>query len=227
MGSFLRIDGEEAPLNAGRLTWYPAVSEHERGLAVHLAAHGPRSLLHVAVFVPGISPSDLSSREATVVEAGPDAAVDGRMFGALLLRFGRVDGERAVLSLDGEVEGILSGSEARSQVAADITCAVEAGEVPTFCQRCGASLAGEARIVGQMIGGRYVELRRPLPVCRACAAEPGLVPPCAARSAPRCTRRARSSGSRTSSRWPTRARARTDTRCRASARARRRRKRSG
>ena len=52
------------------------------------------------------------------------------MFGALLLRFGRVDGERAVLSLDGEVEGILSGSEARSQVAADISCAVEAGEVP-------------------------------------------------------------------------------------------------
>ena len=140
MGSFLRIDGEEAPLNAGRLTWYPAVSEHERGLAVHVAAHGPRSLLHVTVFVPGISPSDLSSREATVVEAGPDAAVDGRMFGALLLRFGRVDGEWAVLSLDGEVEGILSGSEARSLVAADIACAVEPAEVPTFCQRCGASL---------------------------------------------------------------------------------------
>jgi hypothetical protein len=177
VGSFLRIDGEEAALNAGRLTWYPAVSEHERGLAVHLAAHGPRSLLHVAVFVPGVSPSDLSSREATIVEAGPDAAVDGRMFGALLLRFGRVDDERAVLSLDGEVECILSGSEARSQVAADISCSVEAGEVPTFCQRCGASLAGEARIVGQMIGGRYVELRRPLPVCRACASEPGLSPP--------------------------------------------------
>lgn len=177
MGSFLRIDGEDAALNAGRLTWYPAVSEHERGLAVHLAAHGPRSLLHVAVFVPCESPSDLSSREATVVEAGPDAAVDGRMFGALLLRFGRVDSERAVLSLDGEVEGILSGSEARSQVAADIVCSVEAGEVPTFCQRCGASLAAESRVVGQLIGGRYVELRRPLPVCRACAAEPGLVPP--------------------------------------------------
>jgi hypothetical protein len=177
MGSFLRIDGEEAALNAGRLTWYPAVSEHERGLAVHLAAHGPRSLLHVAVFVPCDSPSDLSSREATVVEAGPDAAVDGRMFGALLLRFGRVDSERAVLSLDGEVEGILSGSEARSQVAADIACAVEAGEVPTFCQRCGASLAAESRVVGRLIGGRYVELRRPLPVCRACASEPGLVPP--------------------------------------------------
>ena len=177
MGSFLRIDGEEAPLNAGRLTWYPAVSDHERGLAVHLAAHGPRSLLHVAVFVPGTSPSDLSSREATVVEAGPDAAVDGRMFGALLLRFGRVGADRAVLSLDGEVEGILSGSEARSQVAADITCSVEAGEVPTFCQRCGASLAGESRPVGQMMGGRYVELHRPLPICHACASEPGLVPP--------------------------------------------------
>jgi hypothetical protein len=177
VGSFLRIDGEEAPLNAGRLTWYPAVSEHERGLAVHLAAHGPRSLLHVAVFVPCASPPDLSSREATIVEAGPDAAVDGRMFGALLLRFGRVGSERAVLSLDGEVEGILSGSEARSQVAADITCSVEAGEVPTYCQRCGASLADESRLVGQMIGGRYVELHRPLPICRACAAEPGLVPP--------------------------------------------------
>ena len=177
MASFLRIDGEEAPLNAGRLTWYPAVSEHERGLAVHLAASGPRNLLHVAVFVPCVDPADLSSREATVVETGPDAAVDGRMFGALLLRFGRVSAERAVLSLDGEVEGILSGSEARSQVAADITCTVEPGELPTFCQRCGASLAGEARIVGQMIGGRYVELRRPRPVCRACAAEPGLVPP--------------------------------------------------
>jgi len=131
----------------------------------------------VAVFVPGIAPSDLSSREATIVEAGPDAAVDGRMFGALLLRFGRVDSERAVLSLDGEVEGILSGSEARSQVAADIVCSVEAGEVPTFCQRCGASLASESRVVGRLIGGRYVELRRPLPICSACASEPGLVPP--------------------------------------------------
>ena len=100
-----------------------------------------------------------------------------RMFGALLLRFGRVDAERAVLSLDGEVEGIESGSEARSQVAADISCSVEAGEVPSYCQRCGAPLAGEARAVGQMIGGRHVELRRPLPVCRACASEPGLVPP--------------------------------------------------
>jgi hypothetical protein len=177
MGSFLRIDGEGAELNAGRLTWYPAISEHERGLAVHLAAHGPKHLLHVAVFVPGVVPSDLSSREATIVEAGPDAAVDGRMFGALLLRFGRVDGERAVLSLDGEVEGILSGSEARSQVAADIVCTVEAGEVPSFCQRCGASLADESRIVGRMIGGRHVELRRPPPICSACAAEPGLVPP--------------------------------------------------
>ena len=59
MGSFLRIDGEEAPLNAGRLTWYPAVSEHERGLAVHLSAHGPRSLLHVAVFVPGITAQEV------------------------------------------------------------------------------------------------------------------------------------------------------------------------
>jgi hypothetical protein len=177
VASFLRIDGEDSPLHAGRLTWYPAVSERERGLAVHLAAHGPRSLLHVAVFVPGMSPSDLSSREATIVEAGPDAAVDGRMFGALLLRFGRVDGERAVLSLDGEVEGIESGSEARSVVAADIVCTVEAGEVPTYCQRCGAELAGESRSVGRMIGGRHVELHRPLPICHACAAEPGLVPP--------------------------------------------------
>jgi hypothetical protein len=177
LASFLRIDGEEAPLRGGRLTWYPALSDRERGLAVHLAAHGPRNLLHVSVFVACMSPSDLSSREATIVEAGPDAAVDGRMFGALLLRFGRVDAERAVLSLDGEVEGIESGSEARSQVAADIICSVEAGEVPSYCQRCGAPLAGEARAVGQMIGGRHVELRRPLPVCRACAAEPGLVPP--------------------------------------------------
>jgi hypothetical protein len=177
MGSFLRIDGGEATLNAGRLTWYPAVSEHERGLAVHLAAHGPRNLLHVAVFVPGVVPSDLSSREATIVEAGPDAAVDGRMFGALLLRFGRVDSARAVLSLDGEVEGIESGSEARSQVAADIVCSVEAGDVPSFCQRCGAALADESRIVGRMIGGRHVELRSPLPICGACASEPGLVPP--------------------------------------------------
>jgi hypothetical protein len=177
MGSFLRIDGEGADLTVGRLTWYPAISEHERGLAVHLAAHGPKTLLHVAVFVPGVEPADLSSREATIVEAGPDAAVDGRMFGAVLLRFGRVDHERAVISLDGEVEGILSGSEARSQVAADIVCSVEPGELPSFCQRCGASLAGDTRIVGRMMGGRYVELRRPLPICGACAAEPGLVPP--------------------------------------------------
>ena len=191
-------------------------------LVVHLAAHGPRNLLHVSVFVACMSPSDLSSREATIVEAGPDAAVDGRMFGALLLRFGRVDAERAVLSLDGEVEGIESGSEARSQVAADISCSVEAGEVPSYCQRCGAPLAGEARAVGQMIGGRHVELRRPLPSAGPAPPSRASCRRCAARSAPRRTSRTRSPGSPTSSRSPTPARASTDTRCRVSARAPRR-----
>jgi hypothetical protein len=177
VGSFLRIDGRDADLRVGRLTWYPATSQDEQGMLLHLSAHGRRNLLHVAVFVTGDGPSDLSSRETTLVVAGPDAAVDGRMFGALLLRFGRVDSDRAIVSLDGEVEGILADSEARSLVAADIACRVEAAEVPSFCQRCGVSLANEVRTVGRMVGGRHVELRRPLPICGACEAEPALSPP--------------------------------------------------
>ncbi len=93
-----------------------------------------------------------------------------------LLRFGRVDEERAVLSLDGEVEGIESGSEARSQVAADIICAVERAHEPAFCGACGTALAPAAQSAtsSRAAGSsRPATWPRPAPAAsRRCAAGP-------------------------------------------------------
>ena len=88
-----------------------------------LTAHGGSHLLHVTGWLPGQQPGDLSCSELLLDVPGPDAALDGRIFAMALVRFGRVGERRAVISLDGEIEGIEADSDARTTVAADIVCA--------------------------------------------------------------------------------------------------------
>jgi hypothetical protein len=177
MRSFLRIDGDEFGLRGGRMVWYVAHAGDEPGIAFQLAAHGGRNLLHAAGWLPGRRPDDLSGNELTLTGAGPDAALDGRLFGVLLIRFGRVTDTRAILSIDGDIEGIDADSEARSQVAADVGCDVIAAAVPAFCNRCGASLADEAVASTLFLGGRLVTTLRPRPTCRACQAKANALTP--------------------------------------------------
>jgi hypothetical protein len=176
--SFLRIDGDDFPLRGGRIVWQPATGDEGEGIALNLTAHGSKNLLHLAAWTPGATPRDLTGAEITITDAGPDGALDGRLFGVVLLRFGRVDDRRAIVSIDGDIEGLEPGSEARAQVAADIDCAVIAAEIPAFCNRCGRSLAAEAVTYTRFHGGRLITETRPKPRCRRCSAETSeLVPP--------------------------------------------------
>ena len=93
------------------------------------------------------------------------------------MRFGRIDARRAVLSLDGEVEGMEAGSRARSLIAADIACPVIAADIPSYCNRCGRSLAGESVAHDVHLSGKRVTTRRPPPTCPTCAASVALAPP--------------------------------------------------
>jgi hypothetical protein len=176
--AFLRIDGDDFALRGARLVWYQARCEEAEGIAFQLVTHGSKNLLHVAGWAPGFTPAHLSGAEVTVTDAGPDAALDGRLFGMLLIRFGRVDANRAIISVDGDIEGIEPGSQARSHVAADIDAAVIAATVPAFCNRCGRSLADEAEEVAEIVAGRLVVGSRPRPTCRSCATtQTELAPP--------------------------------------------------
>ena len=178
MRSFLRIDGDEFPLVGARIVWYPASSHDGDGIAFQLAAHGSRNLLHVAAWVPASGVEELSGAEVTVAEAGPDAALDGRLFRAALIRFGRVRERRAIVSVDGDIEGLEPGSNARAQVLADIDCALVAAAVPEFCNRCGKHLSEENEPYTHFVAGQMVTATWRRPTCRDCrSGQPGLVPP--------------------------------------------------
>ena len=138
MASFLRIGGDEVDLGGGRIVWRPGTAGDADGIAFALTAHGGPHLLHVTGWLPGSAPADLSCSELLLDVPGPDAALDGRIFAMALVRFGRVSERRAVISLDGEIEGIEAGSDARTTVAADIICGVERAHEPAFCSACGA-----------------------------------------------------------------------------------------
>ena len=102
------------------MVWRPGTAGDDDGIAFALTAHGGAHLLHVTGWLPGRGPADLSCSELLLDVPGPDAALDGRIFAMALVRFGRVDERRAVISLDGEIEGIEPDSDARTTVAADI-----------------------------------------------------------------------------------------------------------
>jgi hypothetical protein len=177
---FLRIDGEETDLVGGRLVWQRGVCAGRRGFVFHLAAHGGRRVLHVTGWAPGDAISDLSNQAVRVENSGPDAAVDGRFFTNVDVRFGRVTAQRAVVSIDGDVEDIDPGSSARARVEADIGSSVE--EVPKrpYCLGCGTPLAPWLTTRDEFVGAFRVETSA-LPVeCPACTsvATPRFCPTC-------------------------------------------------
>ena len=185
MASFLRIGGGEVELRSGRIVWRPGTAGDAEGIAFALTAHGGTHLLHVTGWLPGTEPTDLSCSELLLDVPGPDAALDGRIFAMALVRFGRVSDTRAVISLDGEIEGIDPESDARTTVAADIVCSVERAHEPAFCSACGAALAAAGAERHEFAGGRLVTTRhtstthpqcadavrgRPPAFCTACGA---------------------------------------------------------
>jgi hypothetical protein len=159
MGSFLRIDGDEVPLAGARLMWQPALSGGRHGVLFHIAAHGNRHILHIAGWAPADHPADLTGQTVTMKRPGPDGAVDGRMFAAAEVRFGRVRDDRAVLSIDGEVEDFEPGSAARSTVEADIVCDIQPTPERRHCLACGRPLDDWAEDRDDFIGGVRVQLR--------------------------------------------------------------------
>jgi len=169
VASFLRIGGDEVDLGGGRMVCRPGTAGEDDGIAFALTAHGGAHLLHVTGWLPGSEPTDLSCSELLLDVPGPDAALDGRIFAMALVRFGRVGEKRAVISLDGEIEGIEAGSDARTTVAADIVCAVERAHEPAFCGACGTALATVGAERHELAGGRLVTTRHTATTCPGCA----------------------------------------------------------
>ena len=168
MASFLRIGGDEVDLGGGRIVWRPGTAGDADGIAFALTAHGGPHLLHVTGWLPGSEPADLSCSELLLDVPGPDAALDGRIFAMALVRFGRVTERRAVVSLDGEIEGIEADSDARTTVAADIVCGVERAHEPAFCGACGRALGEIGAERHEFAGGRFVTTRHASTTCTGC-----------------------------------------------------------
>jgi predicted nucleic acid-binding Zn ribbon protein len=159
VSSYVRIDGEGADLVAARMSYRPASAGGRGGFVFHVAGHGGRHVVHLAAWAPAETISDLSGQTITIREPGPDCAANGRLFASLVIRFGRVTGARAVVSLDGEVEDLDPRSAARATFEADIRCSVEATVEPAHCVACSAALAPHATELDEFVGGTRVRLR--------------------------------------------------------------------
>jgi len=184
VSSYLRIDGEETALTGARLTWEDAPSEGRRGVLFHLAAHGGRRMLHLAAWAPGHHVDALSGQTVSLRAVGPDAALDGRLFVQGQVRFGRVTHARAVLSLDGVVEGLDPTVATRAVVEADVRCPVRPVARRRFCLSCGGSLDAWAVEHDAFVGGHRVRLHTVPALCGACqgyVGPPRHCPECAVR----------------------------------------------
>jgi hypothetical protein len=116
-------------------------------------------MLHIAGWAPAESVADLTGQTVTLHRPGPDGAVDGRLFAAAEVRFGRVRPDLAVVSIDGEVEALEPNSPARSQVEADIVCDVQATPERRHCLACGRPLDDWAEDRDDFVGGIRVQFR--------------------------------------------------------------------
>ncbi len=187
MSSYLRIDGEEAPLTGATLTWQPAAADGGEGVLFHLAAHGGRHLLHLTAWAAGPDIGALSGQVISLTSSGCDAAIDGRMFDAGEVRFGRVTDARAVLSLDGVVEGLDPTVETHATVESDLRCDVAPVAERRFCLSCGTSLDRFVRVHDQFVGRHRVRRRSVPLLCDTCEGfmdTPRHCPECAARYLP-------------------------------------------
>ncbi len=168
MSSFVRIDGQVTPLTGARLTWQQAAADGAEGILVHVTAHGGRHLLHFTAWAPGTDVTSLSGQVVSLAVSGCDAAIDGRMFHAGEVRLGRVRPERAVLSLDGVVDGLDPTLEAQATVEADLRCEVEAVPERSFCLSCATPLDPFVTVHDQLVGRHRVRRRQVPVVCDAC-----------------------------------------------------------
>lgn len=182
MSSFVRIDGQETALTGARLTWQQAAADGAEGILLHVTAHGGRHLLHFTAWAPGTDITSLSGQVVGLAVSGCDAAIDGRMFHAGEVRLGRVRPERAVLSLDGVVDGLDPTLEAQATVEADLRCEVEAVPERSFCLSCATPLDPFVTVHDQLVGRHRVRRRQVPVVCDACTgfmATPNHCPECA------------------------------------------------
>jgi predicted nucleic acid-binding Zn ribbon protein len=181
VSSYLRIDGEEIALVAARLMWSRGSCDGRRGIAFKITAHGARRMLHLAAWAPAVRIEELSGQTVPLAASGPDAAVDGRFFASAELRFGRVRDDRAVLSLDGEVEALDPASSARATVEADIRCTVTPVAERRHCLSCGRPVDDFAEDVDEFVGGYRVRSRvlpTLCPDCQGFSAPPRYCPTC-------------------------------------------------
>jgi hypothetical protein len=184
VSSFLRIDGEETDIVGARLVWQKAHSAGRAGFTFHVTAHGARRMLHLAAWAPGDVVEDLSGQTVRLDAPGPDAAVDGRFFSTVQVRFGRVRGDRAVLSIDGEVEDMEPDSAARASVEADVRASVAADHERHFCLNCGKNVDDLANDREEFVAGFRVRRRVTPLICASCsvsAVEPRHCPICGRR----------------------------------------------
>lgn len=183
MAPWVRIDGDELRIDDARIIWSPATCANVEGIAFWLRAAGARSVVHLAGWAPGHGAADLDGQEVRIENPGPDAGVDGRFMTGALLRFGRVTSERAVVSIDGEVEALEPEDEARATFEADLVCSVSPVAERDHCIGCGGPLDrfGEPR--DQFVAGFRIT-QRVLPVlCPSCVGttdRPRFCPTCGA-----------------------------------------------
>lgn len=170
--SFLRLDGEEHLLSAARLLWQHGSCEGRDGIVFQIAAHGPRSVIHLAGWAPGAGPADLSGQTVRLRSPGPDAAADGRFFRDAVVRFGRVRDDRAVLSLDGSLEPMESGATLLSEAEADLRGTVQPVRERSHCLGCGTRLDAYASLTDVYVAGFRVRIRSIPWFCPACAVLP-------------------------------------------------------
>jgi|GEM_PF-2548487 len=168
MSPWVRIDGDELRVDAARIVWSPAVCASTDGIAFWLRASGTRSVVHIAGWAPGNQAADLDGVEVRIENSGPDAGVDGRFLSSALLRFGRVTSERAVVSIDGEIEALEPDDETRAVFAADLVCTIAPVAERDHCIGCGGPLDRFSETRDQFVAGFRIS-QRVLPV---------LCPPC-------------------------------------------------
>ena len=126
-------------------------------------------MLHVAGWAPGETIDDLSGQVISIQSPGTDCAADGRMFSLAVIRFGRVREDSAVASIDGTIEDMDPGSDARSELESDVRATVAQSQDPRWCLSCGTSLEPHATERDEFVGGIRVRLGATPVVCPNCA----------------------------------------------------------
>jgi hypothetical protein len=165
---WVRIDGDELRVEDARIVWTPAVTANAEGIAFWLRASGGRTVMHIAGWAPGTSAADLDGQDVRIENPGPDAGVDGRFMTNARVRFGRVTSDRAVVSVDGQVEALEPSDDSIATFEADLVCTVAPMAERDHCIGCGGPLDRYAETRDEFVAGFRIT-QRVLPVlCPTC-----------------------------------------------------------